>query len=244
MREREILSHDFFSHAMGPSLDIRAMIIGESNGSGSDENNFYGVLDEDVFKVEDVDNEQLNVVEIIVRHWMEEHIEDNTLCTPNVNPIVVERSVVRHVGNDFIDDDDEQLTSAVQSCLKGYDCDTLQRYFVLDFNDQALNRFVKHQMLTSFKEFKGDYHKHFKNRKVSIVGFSVTSEAELEASSTNGPDHAQYCPHTTQITVFDSDRQQNSTVLALSVATPNLQLPLPLDLQLCRIPSAKLIRRP
>ena len=64
----------------------------------------------DVSEVEDVDNEQLNVVEIIVRHCKEEHIEDNTLCTPNVNPIVVERSVVRHVANDFIDDDDEQLS--------------------------------------------------------------------------------------------------------------------------------------
>ncbi|TYK21878.1 CACTA en-spm transposon protein [Cucumis melo var. makuwa] len=27
-------------------------------------------------------------------------------------------------------------------------------FFVLDFNDQAMNRFVEHQMLTSFKEFK------------------------------------------------------------------------------------------
>ncbi|TYK27647.1 CACTA en-spm transposon protein [Cucumis melo var. makuwa] len=29
----------------------------------------------------------------------------------------------------------------------------LQRLFMLDFNDQAMNRFVKHQMLTTFKEF-------------------------------------------------------------------------------------------
>ncbi|KAA0061297.1 CACTA en-spm transposon protein [Cucumis melo var. makuwa] len=38
----------------------------------------------------------------------------------------------------------------------------LQRFFVLDFNDQAMNRFIKHQMLTSFKEFRGDCHRHFK----------------------------------------------------------------------------------
>ncbi|KAA0067855.1 CACTA en-spm transposon protein [Cucumis melo var. makuwa] len=31
-----------------------------------------------------------------------------------------------------------------------------QWFFVLDFNDQAMNRFVKHQMLTTFKEFRGD----------------------------------------------------------------------------------------
>ncbi|TYK09467.1 CACTA en-spm transposon protein [Cucumis melo var. makuwa] len=36
------------------------------------------------------------------------------------------------------------------------------RLFVLDFNDQAMNRFVEHQMLTNFKEFQVDYHRHFK----------------------------------------------------------------------------------
>uniref|UniRef100_A0A9I9ELF1 CACTA en-spm transposon protein n=1 Tax=Cucumis melo TaxID=3656 RepID=A0A9I9ELF1_CUCME len=38
----------------------------------------------------------------------------------------------------------------------------LQRLFVLDFNDQAMNRFVEHQMLMTFKEFWVDCHKHFK----------------------------------------------------------------------------------
>ncbi|KAA0055858.1 CACTA en-spm transposon protein [Cucumis melo var. makuwa] len=38
----------------------------------------------------------------------------------------------------------------------------LQRFFVLDFNDQVMNRFFEHQMLTTFKEFLGDYHRHFK----------------------------------------------------------------------------------
>ncbi|TYK00236.1 CACTA en-spm transposon protein [Cucumis melo var. makuwa] len=36
------------------------------------------------------------------------------------------------------------------------------RLFVLDFNDQAMNRFVEHQMRTTFKEFRADYHRHFK----------------------------------------------------------------------------------
>ncbi|KAA0051316.1 uncharacterized protein E6C27_scaffold55G00290 [Cucumis melo var. makuwa] len=40
--------------------------------------------------------------------------------------------------------------------------DDLQLFFVLDFNDQAINRFVEHQMLTIFKEFWADCHKHFK----------------------------------------------------------------------------------
>ncbi|TYK28916.1 CACTA en-spm transposon protein [Cucumis melo var. makuwa] len=38
----------------------------------------------------------------------------------------------------------------------------LQRFFMLDFNDQAMNRFVEHQMLSTFKEFRGDCHRHFK----------------------------------------------------------------------------------
>ncbi|KAA0032375.1 CACTA en-spm transposon protein [Cucumis melo var. makuwa] len=38
----------------------------------------------------------------------------------------------------------------------------LQRIFVLDFNNQAMNRFVEQQMLSTFIEFRGDCHKHFK----------------------------------------------------------------------------------
>ncbi|TYK13618.1 NBS-LRR type resistance protein [Cucumis melo var. makuwa] len=48
--------------------------------------------------------------EIIIRHHVDEHIEDDTLCMPEVNPTVMERLVVRHVADDFINDDDEQLS--------------------------------------------------------------------------------------------------------------------------------------
>ncbi|KAL0545293.1 hypothetical protein IC582_020445 [Cucumis melo] len=41
----------------------------------------------------------------------------------------------------------------------------VQRFFVLDFNDQAMNRFVKHQMLNTFKEFRVNCHRHFKKYK-------------------------------------------------------------------------------
>ncbi|KAA0061313.1 gamma-aminobutyrate transaminase POP2 [Cucumis melo var. makuwa] len=34
--------------------------------------------------------------------------------------------------------------------------------FMLDFNDQTMNRFVEHQMLNTFKKFQDDYHRHFK----------------------------------------------------------------------------------
>ncbi|KAA0053195.1 CACTA en-spm transposon protein [Cucumis melo var. makuwa] len=146
---------------------------------------------------------------------MDEHIEDHTLYMPDVDPIVVERSVVHHVTNDFIDDgtissfsSDFKETYAlflqfgnkfnnvegssskvlnpfrllgnvnslnswswIVCCLRWADVGreyievvkgALQRFFVLDFNDQAMNRFVEHQMLTSFKEFRGNCHRHFK----------------------------------------------------------------------------------
>ncbi|KAA0059057.1 CACTA en-spm transposon protein [Cucumis melo var. makuwa] len=49
-------------------------------------------------------------------------------------------------------------------CLKWADIgrEYIERLFVLDFNDQAMNRFVEHQMLTTFKEFRADCHRHFK----------------------------------------------------------------------------------
>ncbi|KAA0051844.1 uncharacterized protein E5676_scaffold609G00470 [Cucumis melo var. makuwa] len=40
----------------------------------------------------------------------DERIEDDTLCRLDVDPIVVERLVMRHVANDFIDDEDAQLS--------------------------------------------------------------------------------------------------------------------------------------
>ena len=36
---------------------------------------------------------------------------------------------------------------------------------MLDFKDQAMNRFIQHQMLSTFKEFMGDFHKHFTKYK-------------------------------------------------------------------------------
>ncbi|KAA0051011.1 uncharacterized protein E5676_scaffold675G00870 [Cucumis melo var. makuwa] len=71
----------------------------------------------DVPEVEDVKNEQLKVLEIIVEPDVDEYIEDDTLCRPNVNPTLVERSVVHHVMDDFINDDDKQLSP--QSGLSG-----------------------------------------------------------------------------------------------------------------------------
>ncbi|KAA0025919.1 hypothetical protein E6C27_scaffold34G002170 [Cucumis melo var. makuwa] len=123
------------------------MVIGESSGSGSSDSNFYGVLEEvlDVqysigrrvwlYKLEDVENEQLNVLEIIFGHRVDEHIEDDTLCKPDVDPIVVERLIVHHVAGDFIDDDDEQL-GTMPSFLSGFKETDAQ---FLEFEDQFNN---------------------------------------------------------------------------------------------------------
>ena len=43
---------------------------------------------------------------------MDEHIEDDTLCRTNVDPTIVERSVVLHVTDGYIDNVDEHLSHA------------------------------------------------------------------------------------------------------------------------------------
>ncbi|KAA0060076.1 CACTA en-spm transposon protein [Cucumis melo var. makuwa] len=64
-------------------------------------------------------------------------------------------------------------------CLKWAD-----RLFVLDFYDQAMNRFVEHQMLTTFKKFRANCHRHFK--KYSDLEDARTNPPNaLEQSRTN-----------------------------------------------------------
>ncbi|KAA0033050.1 CACTA en-spm transposon protein [Cucumis melo var. makuwa] len=38
----------------------------------------------------------------------------------------------------------------------------ISRFFVFDFNDQTMNRFVEHKMFNTFKKFQDDCHRHFK----------------------------------------------------------------------------------
>ena len=68
-----------------------------------------------------IENEQLNVLEIIVGHQVDEHIEDDTLYKTNVDPTIVERPIMRHVIDDFIDDGDKQLShQAEQATTTNY----------------------------------------------------------------------------------------------------------------------------
>ncbi|KAA0056453.1 uncharacterized protein E5676_scaffold120G001930 [Cucumis melo var. makuwa] len=64
----------------------------------------------DVLEVDDVENEHFNVLELLVRHHVHEHIEDDTLYRTDVNPTIIEKPTVHHVMDDFIDDVDEEFT--------------------------------------------------------------------------------------------------------------------------------------
>ncbi|KAA0026134.1 CACTA en-spm transposon protein [Cucumis melo var. makuwa] len=81
-------------------------------------------------------------------------------------------------GSSSVGDNAGRLLNHLRLLLLG------DRFFVLDFNDQAMNRFVEHHMLTIFKEFRADYHRHFKK-------YSDPEEARanppnlLEQSQTN-----------------------------------------------------------
>ncbi|TYK05488.1 (R)-mandelonitrile lyase 1-like [Cucumis melo var. makuwa] len=82
MRDRENLSQDFFSHAMRPLLEVRSY-----SGCIVVVYNFTRL------------SMILDALHRTVESWTE------------VDPTMVERSDVRHVADDFIDDDDEQLSS-------------------------------------------------------------------------------------------------------------------------------------
>ena len=65
----------------------------------------------DVPEVDDFENEHLNVLEIVANHWVDKYIEDDTLYRTDVDPTIIEGSVMHHVTDDFIDDVDEHLSN-------------------------------------------------------------------------------------------------------------------------------------
>ena len=72
----------------------------------------------DVPEVEYIENDQLNVMEVVVEHQVDEHIiEDDTLSRTEVDPTIVERPNVCYVVENFIsDEDDEQSSHQSESC--------------------------------------------------------------------------------------------------------------------------------
>ena len=63
-----------------------------------------------MLEVDDFKDQQLNVPKIVVRHCVDDHIEDDTLCRLDVDPTMVERLIVCHVVDNFVNDDNEQLS--------------------------------------------------------------------------------------------------------------------------------------
>ena len=63
----------------------------------------------DVPELKDTENDQINVLKIIVKHRVDEHIiDDNTLCRAEIDPTIVERAPnVCHVVKNFINDEDD-----------------------------------------------------------------------------------------------------------------------------------------
>ena len=57
--------------------------------------------------MDDVEDQQLNVLKIVFGHRIVDHVEDDTLCRVDVDPIVVKRSIVHYVIYDFINSDDK-----------------------------------------------------------------------------------------------------------------------------------------
>ncbi|TYK18561.1 CACTA en-spm transposon protein [Cucumis melo var. makuwa] len=153
------------------------MVIGESDPSGSGDNNFYGTMSsfscaflemDAVFLefTEDLDNPERGsslvddnsgtsqpfVTPTLKRHAqsrlleLERYVEANGQILMTIAP-GVEKPISPHV-----------------VCFRKY-IEVIKddrRFFMLDFNDQAMNRFIEHQMLNTFKEFQGSCHRHFK----------------------------------------------------------------------------------
>ncbi|KAA0057166.1 CACTA en-spm transposon protein [Cucumis melo var. makuwa] len=210
MRERENLSHDFFSLAMRPHLS-GVMVVGENCGSRGAYNNFYGVLDEetdDLFL--EFDDAFNNIGSSLVgntlddsqpsprrrQHFqnleLERYVQKNRKILISIAP-GVKKSISPHVV--WFKNTISALTqdTFLVRCLKLVDVPSeyievvksgLQQWFVFDFTYQALNRFVEHQMLTTCKEFREHYHRHFK-QFYDPEQARVHSLNRLEKSRTN-----------------------------------------------------------
>ncbi|TYK29257.1 pentatricopeptide repeat-containing protein [Cucumis melo var. makuwa] len=96
----------------------------------------------DVSEVDDVEDQQLNVPEIIVGHHVVDHVEDDTLCRVDVDPTVVERSIVHHVIDNFTNNDDEQLSIQIYmstSTMSQFPIDFNESDVLFDFNIMEFN---------------------------------------------------------------------------------------------------------
>ncbi|KAA0048670.1 CACTA en-spm transposon protein [Cucumis melo var. makuwa] len=150
----------------------------------------------DVPEVDDAENEDLNVLEIVVDYRVDEHIEDDTLCRTDVNPTIIERSVVRIMSfpcTNFLEtdamflkfaDDLDNLAGGSSSVGSNSANGWIPMTIALG-QAIAMKRFVERQMLTTFKEFQGNYHRHFKKysdpeeARTNALGLLVGRDEDL-----------------------------------------------------------------
>ncbi|KAA0062288.1 CACTA en-spm transposon protein [Cucumis melo var. makuwa] len=130
------------------------MVSGESNASGNGNNNSYSVPDE-------VLHIQYPIGRIV---WLFKYG-----CTMSSF-----RSSFKDTNQIFLEFGEDLNTvegSSLQKLLNHLQflgdvaVSTIrvgEHFSVLDFNDHAINKFVEHQILTCFKEFKGYCHRHLK----------------------------------------------------------------------------------
>ena len=72
----------------------------------------------------------MDVLKIVVRHHLAEHIREDTLCRVDVDPIVVKSLVVQHFIDNFINDDDEQLSPQMDQVTTSNDEPYVSTYFL------------------------------------------------------------------------------------------------------------------
>ncbi|TYK04312.1 CACTA en-spm transposon protein [Cucumis melo var. makuwa] len=128
------------------------MVIGESSGGGSGDNNFYGVLDK-MLDVQYSMRRRVWIFKCIMSSSPSSFKETDALFLVFVDEF-------NNAGRSPSMDDNSDGTQPSPNPRRRQQSRNLEleRYI----HKHALNRFVKHQMLTSFKEFRGDCHRHFK----------------------------------------------------------------------------------
>ncbi|KAA0039106.1 CACTA en-spm transposon protein [Cucumis melo var. makuwa] len=95
----------------------------------------------------------------------------------------------------------------------------LHSLFVLDFNDQAMNKFVEHQILSTFKEFRDDCHRsnHGRTRLLDRSSLTIIVEGQSRFYNDNTSSLSKEGSWSTMWSCFDKhmfqSKQSNARTL-------------------------------
>ncbi|KAA0050991.1 CACTA en-spm transposon protein [Cucumis melo var. makuwa] len=184
LRETENLSHDFFSLAMGPSLDVRSYNGSITDGvhqvfylynpkNGSNWKGDQVVQDKciwDIPEVDNVENEQLNVLEIVVgtmSSFSSGFEEIDVMFLEFVEDINNNARESLSVGDNSVHTNGRISMSIAHGTEKYISPHTVQFNHAIEVV-KGDYRFVEHQMLSTFKEFRDDCHMHFKKYTATL----------------------------------------------------------------------------